>query len=105
MISVHDGGRVGVFGDLAGFHRECYRYLTSRAERLFELTDAMLCDGPVKTLVELSLAPEHRRGHGALYDSLNDGRIDVGRFRNVVARQSTPHYSDGHIVLAIDVSN
>jgi hypothetical protein len=28
-----------------------------------------LCtDGPVKTLVDLALAPEHRRGHGALYD-------------------------------------
>jgi hypothetical protein len=32
---------------------------------LFELTDALLCaDGPVTTLVGLSLAGEHRRGHG-----------------------------------------
>jgi hypothetical protein len=36
---------------------------------LFEVTEALLCtDGPVKTLVGLSLAPQHRRGHGALYD-------------------------------------
>jgi hypothetical protein len=32
-----------------------------------ELADAVLCaDGPVRTLAGLSLAAEHRRGHGAL---------------------------------------
>jgi hypothetical protein len=37
-----------------------------------ELVDALLrTDGPVKTLVDLSLAPEHRRGHGALYGAVN----------------------------------
>ena len=24
-------------------------------------------------------APEHRRGHGALYDAVNHGRMDIGR--------------------------
>ena len=34
----------------------------------------VLCaEGPVKTLVGLSLAPEHRRGHGALYDAVDHG--------------------------------
>ena len=38
---------------------------------MFELTDALLCtDGPVHSLVGLCLAPEHSRGHGALYDAL-----------------------------------
>jgi hypothetical protein len=38
----------------------------------------VLCaDGPVKTLAGLSLAPEHRRGHGALYDAVSHGRIDI----------------------------
>jgi hypothetical protein len=47
------------------------------ADALFELADAVLCtDGPVRSLVGLSLAPEHRRGHGALYDEINHGRID-----------------------------
>ena len=27
-------------------------------------------DGPVRTLAGLSLVPEHRRGHGALYDAV-----------------------------------
>jgi len=49
----------------------------------FELCDALLCtDGPVRTLVGLALAPEHRRGHGALYGGLNQGRIDVARLRS-----------------------
>jgi hypothetical protein len=65
----------------------------------------VLCtDGPVVSLPELSLAVEHRRGHGALCDSLNHGRIDVSRFRTVVASQPIPRCDDGRIVLAIDVS-
>ncbi len=53
-------------GDLAAFRREFYECLTARADALFELTDAVLCSpGPVNTLVDLSLCPEHRRGHGA----------------------------------------
>jgi hypothetical protein len=49
----------------------------------------MLCaDGPVRpvrTLARLSLAPEHRRGHGALYDAVHAGRIEIGRLRRAVA--------------------
>jgi hypothetical protein len=33
----------------------------------------------VRALAGLSLAPEHRRGHGALYDAVNHGRIDIRR--------------------------
>lgn len=34
----------------------------------------LLCtDGPVKSLMGLSLTPEHRRGHGAMYDAVNQG--------------------------------
>jgi hypothetical protein len=106
MISVHHTGAAAALGDLSRFRREFYQCLTVRADALFELTDAALCtDGPVTSLVELSLAAEHRRGHGALYDSLNQGRIDIDRFRNVVARQSIPRCDDGRIVLGIDVSN
>ena len=62
-------------GDLAWFRREFYACLTARTDALFELTDAVLCaDGPVTSLVELTLTAEHRRGHGAMYDALNAGR-------------------------------
>lgn len=106
MISVHHGGAAAALGDLSGFRQDFYLCLTARADALFDLTDAVLCaDGPVTSLVELSLEPEHRRGHGSLYDSLDRGRIDIDRFRNVVARQQIPRCDDGRIVLAIDVSN
>ena len=32
-------------------------------------------------LVALSLAPEYRRGHGAVYDAVNYGRIQIARLR------------------------
>lgn len=91
---------------LATFRQGFYRCLTGRADALFELTDAVLCtDGPVHSLVDLSLAAEHRRGHGALYDGLNSGRIDIGRLRVRLAGPPLPRTADGRIVLAVDVSN
>jgi hypothetical protein len=92
-------------GDLVGFRRLFYGCLSARADELFEVTDALLCtDGPVRTLVELALVPEHRRGHGALYDGLNQGRIEVGRLRRALAGLALPRWADGRIVLAVDVS-
>ncbi|MGV9387054.1 hypothetical protein ACWDRB_65525 [Nonomuraea sp. NPDC003707] len=59
----------GAVAVLAAFRHELYGCLTACAD---ELTEAVLCTGgPVKTLVDLALAPEHRRWHGALYDGLN----------------------------------
>nr|WTB28729.1 transposase [Streptomyces sp. NBC_00830] len=98
--------RVDPLGVLSGFRRGLYDCLDVRGDELFELVDALLCtDGPVKTLVELSLAPEHRRGHGALYGGLNSGRLDVARLRRTVAGLPLPRAADGRIVLAVDVSN
>jgi DDE superfamily endonuclease len=91
--------------DLRRFRGELYGCLTARADALFELTDAVLCaDGPVKTLVGLTLAPEHRRGHGALYDGLNCGRIDIARFRRSLAVLPLPVAADGRIMLGVDIS-
>ncbi|MEU0157257.1 transposase, partial [Micromonospora fulviviridis] len=75
------------------------------ADALFEVTDALLCtDGPVRSLVDLVLAPEHRRGHGGMYDGLNCGRVDVARLRRSLAGLPVPRAADGRIVLAVDVS-
>ncbi len=64
----------GDFEVLCRFRRDFHGCLTRRGDALFELTDAVLCtETPVRTLVGLSLAPEHRRGHGALYDGMNHG--------------------------------
>jgi DDE superfamily endonuclease len=90
---------------LAGFRDGLYRCLTRRGDALFELGDAVLCeDRPVADLAHLSLVPEFGRGHGALYDGLNAGRVDIGRLRRVVAGLPLPCWPDGRIRLAADVS-
>lgn len=105
MISVHDAAVADAFGELGRFRLEFYRCLIGRADALFELTDALLCtDGPVKTLVDLTLAPEHQRGYGAMYDGLNQGRIEVQQLRTAVAGLPLPRSSEGRLMLAVDVS-
>jgi hypothetical protein len=50
---------------LRRFRSEFFACLDARADALFELADAVACaGGPVRSLPELSLEPEHRRGHG-----------------------------------------
>jgi hypothetical protein len=66
----------------------------------------VLCaDGPVRDLAGLSLVLEHRRGHGALYDAVNHGRVDIGRLRRSLAGLALPRAADGRLVLAADISN
>nr|WP_202919266.1 transposase [Saccharothrix deserti] len=90
-------------GALLGFRQGFYGCLTARADALFELADAALCtDGPVAGGVVAGT--EHRRGHGALYDTVNSGRVDIARLRNLVATQQLPKSADDRIVLAVDVS-
>lgn len=105
-MSLHnDPARVEPLGVLSRFRTEFYACLTARSDALFELADALLCsEGPVRSLVDLSLAPEHRRGHGALYDGLNQGWIEIGRLRRALAGLPLPRAGNGRIVLAVDVS-
>ena len=100
------GDDAGARNRLAAFRREFYGCLTARADELFELADAVLCcGGPVRVLAGLSLAAEHRRGHGALYDGLRAGRVDAARLRWSLAALPLPAWPDGRIRLAVDVSN
>jgi len=80
-----DDGEHRARGLLAAFRGELYQCLTARSDALFELADAVLCAaGPVRVLAGLSLEPEYRRGHGALYDAVNCGRVGLPRvFRTV----------------------
>ncbi len=75
MVRVRDTAQAGALGELSRFRQEFYRCLPARADALSGLAEAVLCaDGPVRSLVELSLAPEHRRGHGGLYDAIKSTR-------------------------------
>jgi hypothetical protein len=91
---------------LSRFRVDFHACLTARADELCELADAVLCaDGPVRTLAGLSLVLEHRRGHGAVYDAVNHGRMDIGRLRRALAGLALPRAADGRLVLAADVTN
>lgn len=91
-------------GVLAGFRDGLYRCLGARGDALFSLCDAVLCaGGRVTDLARLSLVPEFGRGHGALYDGLNAGRLDVARLSLLVAGLPLPRWADGRVRLAVDV--
>src|SRR3954451_19029153 len=90
---------------LRRFRSELYGCLGRRADELFELTDAVLCaEGSVRSLVGLCLVPEHRRGHGALYDALNHGSVDADRLRRRLPELPVPRMFGGRIVLAVDAT-
>jgi hypothetical protein len=76
---VAGGGPLAV---LSRFRADFHACLTGRGDEMFELADEVLCaEGPVRSLPALSLVPEHRRGHGALYDAVSCGRISIARLR------------------------
>jgi hypothetical protein len=101
-----DGGADQARGRLAGFRRELYWCFGKRPDVLFELADAVLCrQDRVHMLAELSLEPECRRGHGAVYDAVNAGQVQVARLRRALAGLPLPAWADGRIRLAADVSN
>ena len=100
------GDQDRALGVLAAFRRELYRCFSKRPDALAELADAVLCKPDrVHMLAELSLVPECRRGHGAVYDAVNSGRMQIARLRRSLAALPFPAWADGRIRLAADVSN
>ena len=102
--AVQDGERAR--GVLAAFRGELSRCFGTYRDTLFEVCDAVLCkQDRVHMAAELSLEPECRRGHGAVYKALNRGRVQVARLRWALAALPLPAWDDGRIRLAVDVSN
>ena len=99
-------GRDRERGRLAAFRGGLYRCLAKRPDALFELADAVLCkQDRVHMLAELSLEPECRRGHGAVYDAVNCGEVQFARLRWTLTAVPLPAWDNGRIRLAADVSN
>ncbi len=104
MSSVQDDCREQALGALIGFRSELYRCFGKRADALFELVDAVLTgSGPVSSLVELSTEKAFRRGHGALYDALACGQIDVEALAGLMACSWKPADA-GPVKIAVDTS-
>ena len=63
-----------------------YRSLTGWADAASELCDAALCaPAPVASVPVLSLEPIFGRSHGSLYKALEDGHVDAGAMRDLLA--------------------
>jgi hypothetical protein len=93
---VQVAGAVARYLALREFRARLYGCLTARRDALFELCDAILCaDHAVTSLVQLSLVPAFRRGHGALYDALAAGQIDEEAFA-VLLTATLPPLADGN---------
>src|SRR4051794_1452146 len=102
---VGQSGAAEAAGRLRGFRGGLYRWLERRGGVLFWRTGALLwAGGRVSSLVGLARAPAHRRGHGALYDAVNVGRVDVERLGRVLACLPLPRMFGGRIVLAVDAT-
>lgn len=105
MSLLHGAVRREPLAELSRFQGEFSSCLTARSGALFELADAVLCgDGSVRSLAELSLVGEHRRGHGGLYAAVARGGIDTGRLRRALATVPLPRAVDGRLVLAVDIT-
>jgi hypothetical protein len=76
---------------LGGFRDQLHACFSRRADALFELGDALLCQPtPFLSLPHLSLEPAHRRGWGSTYAALARGRIDAERLRDLLASVPQP---------------
>ncbi|BBJ37826.1 hypothetical protein SSPO_005440 [Streptomyces antimycoticus] len=106
MSLLPDPGPGEAVAKASRFRDELLDCLTARGDELFELVAELLCaDGPVISPVDLTLVAEHRRGHGAMYEALNRGNVDVSRLRQVLAGLPIPQAADGRLVLAVDISH
>jgi len=84
------------------FRSQLYACLTTRADGLFELSDALLSHvGKVDSLPHLSLEPGFRRGHGMVYEALSQGSIDQWQASRLLLNGPVPRMR-GRIVLAVD---
>ena len=105
MIIVHGEVDSAEFGVLVAFRQGFYDCLTRRPDALFELTDAVVSrPDRVDSIPALSLEPEFRRGHGALYGALSNGRVEVTRLRKLLL-DTVPPSDAGVLWFAGDVSN
>ena len=74
---------------------------TARKDALFDLLDALLLSGPVRSFAELSLNPAFRRQWPSLYAAIEDGQLDIEALRKLLAEMLP---QEGVLVFPIDAS-
>ncbi len=71
--------------ELHRFRGEVYDCFELRPDALFDLIDGVCTPITVAGVAHVSLAPGARRGHGAAYAAVADGRLDADMLRDVLA--------------------
>ncbi len=86
--------------------QELYASLERRADALFDLIDALLCESQAKSLAELSLSPQFRRTWTNVYKALQDGKIQVEKIRAILVEALLAGKPENEPVwIAVDRSN
>lgn len=106
MQSLPDNpARVESLAALSRFRAALHSCFTRRGDALFELADAILCtQGPVRSVVELSMEPEFRRSYGSVFDALAVGKISHDRLRRLLLGVATPPRAGEPWMFAIDTT-
>ena len=96
-VAVQDVQDAGTGARVArGVPRRAVPVLRGCRDTLAEVCDAVLCkQDRVHMAAELSLEPECRRGHGAVYKALNRGQVQVARLRWALAALPLPAWATG----------
>jgi hypothetical protein len=88
------------FNKLIQFRQAVYQQgLTKRRDAQFELLDALLLSGPVRSFAELSLSPLFRRRWPSIYAAMQDGRQDAAWLKGYLGQQVP---SQGAQLFALD---
>ena len=76
---------------LLEFRQAVYEHgMSARRDALFNLLDALICEGPVSSFAMLSQSNQFLRKWPSLYAAVEDGAIDSQWLRTFLARQVPP---------------
>ncbi len=89
---------------LTAYRQALYRTFTHAADALFEAADALLTVPQPRAFIELSQAPDFRRGWPSLYAAFRDGRIDRAALRRIFARHAPAPPPGARLLLGLDTS-
>lgn len=94
------------FTMLKQVRQQLYASFERRADALFDLTDALLCESQAKSLAELSLSPHFRRTWTNVYKALQEGKLQIEQIRATLVEALLAAKPENEpIWIAVDGSN
>jgi hypothetical protein len=93
------------FNILQEFRQGLYAALGKSKDALFELTDALLSESQARCLPELSFSPFFTRQWPSLYQALQEGQLDRGELRHLMAHFAPEGLPGQRLLIGVDASN